>query len=191
MIDKNQSELVAGLRQGNAAVLREIYELFRPRIFGYLVRLSGSRDIAEELSSEVWCRVASKSKDIREDSNLSAWLYTIARNLFFSYCRWRDIHEQHAETLARYSESQSTNPFDKAVKNQQEQLLEEGLKLIGTKYREALILVEIEGFSYTDAAKICDVREPAMRKRVSRAKKLLKQVISELSGTGKTNKEGS
>jgi len=184
MKNYNEVDLVNGLRQGDTSVLKEIYRIYRPKIFAYLVRLSGSYDIAEDLSSEVWCRVATKSKIIREDTNLGAWLFTIARNLFFSYCRWRNTEDKYAGALARLSfeKSESATPYHKAVVKEQKQLLEKGLSLIGPKYREALILVGIEGFSCPEAAKICEIQEPAMRKRISRAKGLLKQVISEISG---------
>jgi DNA-directed RNA polymerase specialized sigma24 family protein len=76
--------LVLELQKGNAAVWHTVYRQFQPRIFSYLSRLSGRHEVAQDLSSEVWCRAAAKLHTLRPDSQLLPWLFTIARNLFFS-----------------------------------------------------------------------------------------------------------
>jgi RNA polymerase sigma-70 factor (ECF subfamily) len=91
--------LLDELRQGNTAALHSLYLEYQPRIFSYLLRLSGEREAAQDLSSETWCRAAAKLHTLRPDSQMLPWLFTIARNLFFSHCRWRSRDEHYLNEL--------------------------------------------------------------------------------------------
>jgi len=58
---------------------QEVYETFRPGIYRYLTRLVGEDD-AEDLTQEVFIKVNRGLKDLRNDSQLSNWIYRIASN---------------------------------------------------------------------------------------------------------------
>ena len=106
-----------------------VYRRFQPRLFSYLARLSGRHEVAQDLSSEVWCRAAAKLHTLRPDSQLLPWLFTIARNLFFSYCRWRNRDEHYLNELGMIHcrSGLPPTPLETAIKSEQEALLEEAL----------------------------------------------------------------
>lgn len=172
--------LVLELQKGNAAAWHAVYRQFQPRIFSYLARLSGRHEVAQDLSSEVWCRAAAKLHTLRPDSQLLPWLFTIARNLFFSYCRWRNRDEHYLNELGliHCRSGPSATPLETAIKSEHEALLEEALMQLPRIYREAIILVGIEGLSHEQAAQISGIRADAVRKRFSRGIQLLKENIA-------------
>src|SRR5215212_134620 len=82
-------DLVARLKRGDGDAFDEIYAAFHPRLFNFLARLSRRREVAEDLLEETWLRVVTHAPRLRDDTQLAAWLFTIARNLYASYCRSR------------------------------------------------------------------------------------------------------
>jgi DNA-directed RNA polymerase specialized sigma24 family protein len=101
------SEEVSVQPEGQAAAdatLENIFRLQYPRLVSLLARLTGDRGSAEELASEVFCRLSSRPVLFRPDSNLEGWLYRTAVNLGLDALRMaarRKRHEQAAgvETL--------------------------------------------------------------------------------------------
>src|SRR5512134_1282794 len=88
--------LVARLKAGDAAAFEAIYEAFRPRLFNFLARLSRRRDVAEDLLEETWLRLVANARRLQPDTRLGPWLFTVARNLYASYCRSRMLEDSHA-----------------------------------------------------------------------------------------------
>jgi RNA polymerase sigma-70 factor (ECF subfamily) len=172
-------EIVLKLRKGDASALHEAYRRFQPRIFSYLARLSGRHEVAQDLSSEVWCRAVAKRHTLRPDSQLLSWLFTIARNLVFSYCRWRrrDEHYLNELELVHGRVDPPPTPPEVTLRSEQEALLEEALQRLPQRYRDVLILVGIEGLSHEQAAQVCGIRCEAVRKRFSRGVQLMKEAV--------------
>src|SRR6187399_2042794 len=91
--------LVERLRSGDAAAFDEIYDACHTRLFNFLARLSRSRDIAEDLAEETWLRLVTHARRLRDDTRLESWLFTVARNLYASYCRSRAIEDRAADLI--------------------------------------------------------------------------------------------
>ena len=78
---KSELLLVARVRAGETAAFDVIYGEFNPRLFSFLVRLSRSRDVAEDLLEETWLRFVNRAAKLRPDTHLAPFLFTVARNL--------------------------------------------------------------------------------------------------------------
>src|SRR5512141_1000350 len=88
-------ELVRRLRERDAAAFDEIYDEYRARLFSFLARLTRRREIAEEML------LATRGHTLRADTRLAAWLFTVAHNLFASYCRNRMLDAERVGELGR------------------------------------------------------------------------------------------
>jgi len=178
--DEEQAWLEA-LRRGDAGALRSLYVRCQPRLYAYLARLSGCRETAQDLSSEVWCRAAAKLHTLRPDSRLLPWLFTIARNLFFSHCRWRSRDEHYLTELGRLQvrAAPAVGPPDTMLLSERETVLESALAGLPRIYREAVVLVAIEGLTREEAAGVAGVSQATLRQRLSRALKALKAALAD------------
>src|SRR5512144_460259 len=93
--------LVEGLRSGDPAAFNAVYEAYRARVFGFLLRLSRSRTVAEDLLDETWLRLVSKARSLRADTRFGPWLFTVARNLYLRHRRsWLTEETRDPTTLA-------------------------------------------------------------------------------------------
>jgi RNA polymerase sigma-70 factor (ECF subfamily) len=167
--------LVVRLKEGDETAFEAIYEAYRPRLFSFLVRLSRSRDVAEDLLEETWLRLATRAGDLRDDTRLGPWLYTVARNLHASWRRSRALEAERTSELAPAwpEPPRGESPFEAAARSETEYRLEKALAQLPLRDREVLLLVASEGLSPSDAAAAWGVTPEAVRKRLQRARERL------------------
>src|SRR5215475_3102824 len=97
---QEEAEIVAGLRRSEAAAFDALYTRYRDRTFAFLLRLTGRRDVAEDLFQETWLNAARAAPRLRDDTRLAPWLFTIARNEWVSYRRWSILDLSRLVALA-------------------------------------------------------------------------------------------
>jgi RNA polymerase sigma-70 factor (ECF subfamily) len=167
--------IVAGLRRRDIAAFDVVYDAYRSRLFNFLARLCRRRDVAEDLLEETWLRVVAKAPDLRPDTELGPWLFTVARNLYWSYCRSRLLEDRLGGAMANLWPvgPHRASPFEEAAANETDRRIEGALAAMPARYREVLVLVGIEGLTPSEAAAVCGVRPEALRQRLSRARAML------------------
>jgi len=178
--------LVGRLRAGDRDAFDEVHREFHPRLFNFLARLARRRDVAEDLLEETWLRVVVHAHQIRPDTRLSPWLFTIARNLYVSYCRSRMLETGHAlEPIGLWPhQAERPSPFEEAAANEMERRIEAALASLPASHREVLLLVGVEGLSPSDAAAVCGVTPDTLRQRLHRARLLLARRLEPASAGG-------
>lgn len=179
MTEGPDTELVARLRRGDPAAFDAAYDRHRARLFSFLARLARDRALAEELSQETWLRLARHATRLEEDTDLGAWLFTVARNLHVSHCRWRLLDGERLLALAmtRLHAVDEETPFDLASAGETERNLEAALGALQPRYREVVLLIAIERFEPAQAAKILGLTPEAVRQRLSRARTMLASAL--------------
>jgi RNA polymerase sigma-70 factor (ECF subfamily) len=177
-----ERELVARLKAGECGAFDELYAAYNPRLFNFLARLSRRREVAEDLLEETWLRVVRHTSRLRDDTQLAPWLFTIARNIFVSYCRSRHLDYDAAAGMHLWPVlPPAPSPFEAAAAGQLQQRVEVAMATLPGPYREVLLLVAVEGMTPAEASVVCGVTPEAMRQRLSRARTLLAE---RLEGAG-------
>lgn len=170
--------LVERLRGGAPGAFDEVYAAYNARLFNFLARLSRRRDVAEDLLEETWVRVIEHARRLKPDTQLAPWLFTVARNLYFSYCRTRVLDDGLTASIGLWPVvPPQPSPFEAAAANQLERRVETALASLPRTYREVLLLVWVEGLTPAEAALVCGIRADALRQRLSRARALLSEQL--------------
>ena len=171
-----EAALVVRLQAGDTTAFDEIYDTLNPRLLSFLRRMARDRAVAEDLLEETWLRLVLARENLRPDTHLVPWLFTVARNLFLSYCRSRAREQAYTwDLMSLWPDQLAPSPFDVASTNEFEQCLETALGELPSRYREVLLLVGVEGLRPADAALVCGISGEALRQRLSRARLLLSQ----------------
>jgi len=173
--------LVARLRAGDATAFDAVLEQYHAPLFNFLARLSRRRDLAEDLLEETWLRLVARAPALREDTRLGPWLFTVARNLYVSYCRSRLVEDSHVATIIGLwpCGTPHPSPFESVAATESERRIEAALAALPVLYREALLLVGFQGLSIAEASEVCSVSPDAMRQRISRGRALLVRRLDE------------
>jgi RNA polymerase sigma-70 factor (ECF subfamily) len=172
--------LVDRLRDGDAAAFDAVYEAYRARVFSFLARLARSREVAEDLAEDTWLRLVETAPRLRPDTRLGPWLFTVARNLYYSYCRSRAISDAAADALISLwpGGSPRPSPFEEAAARELGGRVERALARLPANHREALLLVGVEGLTPAEAAGVCGLTPEAFRQRLSRARAALDRELA-------------
>jgi len=165
--------LVDRLRRGERAAFRELYARFAQPSFGFLLRLAGRRDVAEDLHQEVWLAIATHATRLDPDSDLAAWVFTIARNRFRSARRRDDAGAPAADPMALERAAGPPPADDPACRD-----LERALGALPEIHREVLLLVGVEGLDVRQAADVLAINHDAARQRLARARAALADALA-------------
>ena len=169
----SDAALVDRLRRGDGGAFRELYTRFAQPSFGFLLRLCGRRDAAEDLHQEVWLSIARHAARLDADTDLAAWIFTVARNRFASSRRRADVAVPAAdpEQLDHRAAAPADDPAGRD--------LERALASLPEIHREVLLLVGVEGLEVAQAAAILSIKPEAARQRLARARAALAAALGE------------
>jgi RNA polymerase sigma-70 factor, ECF subfamily len=171
------AELVAGLRRRDRIAFDALYARFHPRIWGFLVRLTGRRSVAEDLFQDTWLAAAQHASRLAEDTDLAAWLFTVARNRYRSWRRWAVLDGSRRETMAQEPIEPAASPDQEANARRTAAAVADAWLLLSAADREVLLLSAVEGLEAPQVAEILGLRPDAVRQRLSRARAHLAERI--------------
>jgi RNA polymerase sigma-70 factor (ECF subfamily) len=139
-----------------------------PKLRAYSRNLCRNAELADDLVQEALVKALAHTDTFIPGSNLTAWLYTILRNEFFSAFReqLREGGDNDAQLQARRVQAGHKPFFD--VRN--------AVTRLTAEHREALMLIG-SGLSYQEAALMCDCASGTMKSRVSRARDKLAEMF--------------
>ena len=169
---------VDGLRRGETAAFDAVFAAYRKRVFGYLVRMTRRKDVAEDLLQETFMRLAQHAKRLAEDTRIGAWLFTVAHRLVVSWARAQAVRAQLAGDL-QGEPAGDRSPHDALADSRAQAALERAFAELAPAYREVALLCGVEGLAPAEVAEILGVRADAVRQRLSRARSQLAAALGE------------
>ena len=137
-----------------------------PSLRAFAVSLCGNVDRADDLVQETLARALANIDRFQPGTNLPAWLFTILRNHFRSEYRKRRHEVEDAD--GKYTNNLKAEPAQVGSIELAE--FRRALAQLPADQREALVLVGAAGFSYEEAAHICECAVGTIKSRVSRAR---------------------
>lgn len=154
--------LAAG--KGDGEALTEFIKLTQKDVWRLLAHLSSPAE-ADDLTQETYLRVISALPRFQGRSTAKTWLITLARRVWIDQIRREQSRPKKSST--EYEDVQHSTPPEWS------ELVDVRLLLnsLPPERREALVLTQVLGYSYEEAAKIAGVRVGTIRSRVARARK--------------------
>ena len=144
-----------------------------PNLRAFAISLCRNGDEAEDLVQEALLRGFANIKSFKPGTNMTAWLFTILRNEFYSECRRR---RRRLASIDGNSDNLASKPTQVAQAEHHE--LCAALTKLQPEECRALILIGASGLSYDQAAKMCGCPTGTMKSRVHRARAELAQLLS-------------
>jgi RNA polymerase sigma-70 factor, ECF subfamily len=139
----------------------------------FAISLCGKVDRADDLVQETLLRAIGNINSFQPGTNMCAWLFTILRNLFRSeYRKQREVQDTDGsllDSLKSPPEQHSRVEFED---------FRDALAKLPFVQREALLLVGASGFSYEEAAAICETAAGTIKSRVHRARRRLSERLA-------------
>ncbi len=180
-MEYSDESLIAGHLRGDAAAFRELVRRYGDGVLGYLFRMTGNRDQAEDLFQETFKRVHEKARTFRGGS-LKSWLFTIATRVTIDNARRgkrRQAISLDQETdcgpddssplVAATVDGSAADPADELVRQEQREQVRRAIDSLPVRQRATLLLAYYQQLSYPEVAQAMGCTVGTVKTQMSRA----------------------
>lgn len=188
-IQPEESSIVSDLKAGSEEAFAWLIAKYHQQIFSLIARTIPDPSDAADLVQEVFVKVYRGIGSFNGDAGLRTWIYRIALHEASNQRRWWCRHKRQEITidaqtgLDREGEAvclkdtlidAHDSPFDRAAQEEIRARVEEELRSVPEPFRTAVVLRDIEGFSYEEVAEILNVQVGTVKSRLMRGRAHLK-----------------
>jgi RNA polymerase sigma-70 factor, ECF subfamily len=191
-LDKEDRALTQGSSlesaPGISLTFDELFERYSSMVFGLVCHILGDREEALDVSQEVFLTIFRKMDSFRGESSLKTWIYCIAVNRAVNRFRWWNrlrrrgtvsLEEHLANSPDRelfYNlKSDIQNPEDALLIQEEHAEIERLLLQLPLQQRIAVVMRDIEGFSYEEIAESMKISIGTVKSRIARGREILKR----------------
>lgn len=180
-------ELIKKAQQDDLTAFEELVSLYQSRVYTHCCHLAGNEFDAQDLAQEVFVQAYNKIKSFRFGAEFGTWLHRIAVNLWINQTRKskRLITVSLDEPVAgedgllfRELAASQDNPLDEIQFREVQGMLNQALNRVHPDFKVALILRELEGYSYDEISSITGWSLGTVKSRINRGRKALKKELS-------------
>jgi len=176
---------------GDQQDFQTVYDAFRSRIHRYLARLVGESE-ADDLTQEVFVKVAQALASFRGESALSTWLYRIATHAAFDRLRspsfqrsaqvsfeddWGESGEAEIEDRDVWTGEKAPSIEQQFVRKEMNECIRDFIKHLPANYRAVLVLSEMEELGNKEISEVLGITLDTVKIRLHRARRKLREEL--------------
>ena len=186
------TSLIDAHRQGDPAAFGELVRRYGNSVLGYLIRMSGNREQAEDLFQETFKRVHEKAHTFR-GPQFKGWLFKIATRValdgmrrgkrikIVSLNQQLDCDNPDSGQLGTVAlADNSCNPSEQALKAEQTEQVRQAIGSLPSKQRATLVMAYYQQLSYPEVAEVLGCSVGTVKTQMFRALKTLAHKLPEI-----------
>jgi RNA polymerase sigma-70 factor, ECF subfamily len=166
------------LRAGDAGACEQFVREHALKLYGWLYRLTGRREEAEDLAQESLAAFWESIRRRKPPVEARAWLFSIARNIWRGRCRQRNTRPQPEHCTLDTIPAPGQSALEVMEHEEMSHALEAAVAELGVEFREVFALRAWSGLEYAEIATIQGVNPNLVRWRFFRARKQLRTRLS-------------
>lgn len=180
MDDKvEELKLVRRARRGDPAAIEALIRAHQDLLYGFMLRLSGRPDVAQDMVQEAFVRVIRSIDRFDDRFRFSTWLFTIARRLYVNHMQ-KMRPASDSDTVGRWQGADETPGTISAAAETRENLrdlLDRAIETLGPLQREIVLLFHQQQWSIGDIAATLDIPEGTVKSHLFRARRRMQAFI--------------
>jgi RNA polymerase sigma-70 factor (ECF subfamily) len=179
-------ELMERCAAGSHEAFQCLVERYRGRLINVVGRFINDRDRAEDIVQEVFLRVYRNRQRYERKGKFSTWIFTIAVNLAKNEIR-RKVRRRGEISLEGLEEAagptaatadRSPGAEENLGREQLREMVAEAIERLPVRYREAVVLRDIEGLAYEEIASVLRIPGGTVRSRINRGRLMIKDFLT-------------
>jgi RNA polymerase sigma-70 factor, ECF subfamily len=177
--------VVNRIKEGDYNAFSELVKKYERSVINLVYRISGSSDDAEDLAQEVFLRAFKGISGFKADSKFFTWLYRIAVNVTLrarerknkiAFCSLEQKTEEGNKSVNSILTSNNT-PSDDIERRELQKMVQMAISDLPEDQKTVVVLYRYHNLSYEEMADVLDVTIPAVKSRLHRARKNLKEKL--------------
>ncbi len=171
--------IMEAVKRGELQQATLLFERYNKRIFNFLARMTMDRDLAEDLTQNVFLRIIKYRNSYREGNKFQSWIYQVARNVF------SDHYQAHKNRFSDFVDvdkisDRMADREESEEQDEKERILQRSLAKLSEEQRELLVLTRFQQMKYEEVAAIMDTTVANIKVKVHRAILKLREYYFEL-----------
>lgn len=174
--------LIAACQQGDTRAIRDVFEMYKDRVYALCRHMAGNAEDAEDLTQEIFVAAFQHLNGFRAESAFGTWLYRIATNHCLNRLRKKRPEEQSFDamnTVDLAPPAPGPSPEDMVVRKELNRRMELAVGALPENLRIVFVLGTLEGMRYKEISEICDCSEEAVKMRIHRARKQVRDKLKQ------------
>jgi RNA polymerase sigma factor (sigma-70 family) len=160
--------IMEAVKRGELQQATMLFERYHKRIFNFLARMTMDRDLAEDLTQNVFLRIIKYRTSYREGNRFQSWIYQVARNVF------SDHYQAHKNKFSDFVDVEKISDHmadseESEVQDEKEKILHRSMARLTEEQRELLVLTRFQHLKYEEVAVIMDTTVANIKVKVHRA----------------------
>lgn len=183
----SDEDLIERFQQGDSQAYDQIVRRYKEQLLNFVFRFLGNAEEAEDVVQETFLRVYRNRFAYTRVAKFSTWIYTIAGNLARTELRRRKRRRLFSISTDMGLEDRDFeisddvfNPETHVDSAMQEELIQREISKLSPKFREVIILRDVQELSYEEVSKIIRVPIGTVKSRVNRARLRLQARLKNL-----------
>ena len=191
LVREDEVQLIARSQLGDVDAFNQLILNYQQSTYGVIFRMLGDRDVAADVTQDVFIAAFRGIQSFRGGSSFRAWLMRIASNAACDH--WRRTQRHPTESLdidaddddahsasilnSAVATGQEANPEEYLLNRELQELIQRGLQELPLEQREAVILCDIQGLSYEEIAATTQATMGTVRSRIARGRARLRNYL--------------
>lgn len=179
--------IISGIKAGDEKSLKELYDMFKDKVYSLAISYSQNQQDAEEILQDVFIEVFRSIDSFKGGSNISTWIYRITVNKSLDFLRYTKRKKRFAvitslfnrdtgEQIVEYTDF--THPGVEMEQKELNKYLFKAIEKLPDSQKTAFLLSKVEGLSGAEICEIMKVSLSSVDSLLFRAKQNLKKLLS-------------
>lgn len=178
-----EERLISHAVAGDSAAFSELMTLHERRMYAVALRICANREDAQDCLQDAMLRIYRSLGSFKGQSSFSTWVYRITMNTCLDELRRRK--SRNATSLDNlldngWSPSDDDNaPERHALASEQRRVIDRAIAELPEDMRSAVVLRDVQGFSYDEIAEMLEANIGTIKSRISRGREKLRLILRE------------
>lgn len=175
MSEDADADLLDRARSGDRVAFDDLIRRHEDRVFAICLRIMRRREDALDATQDTFLTVFRKADQFRGDSKFSTWLYRVAVNT--CYDSLRRAKRRPTDPLPETHDPPDDGAGETLASVELRPGLTEALGRLAEEFRNAVVLVDVEGMGIQEAAEILQVADGTVKSRLHRGRRQLAEIL--------------
>lgn len=178
------NELVSLLKNRDRKAFAEIYDRYAMVIYYKVNRILHDEEASKDLIQDLFAYVWEKSERLKEDQNISGYLYVASRSRVLNLIQKGNTRSDYLTEIGKFSKNITNEAVDKLDEKELLLLVSAEIARLPEKMKEVFQLSRVEDLSHKEIAQRLNISEATVKKQVQNALKILRSKLSNYSSYG-------
>ncbi|MGB7604755.1 MAG: sigma-70 family RNA polymerase sigma factor [Lutisporaceae bacterium] len=178
--------LVKRSKSGDIEAFEQLIFDYQKKAYNIALRVMGNQEDAKDMCQEAFIRIYKSIEGFKEQSSFSTWMYRIVTNVCLDEIRKKKKSEtvsldgtyetENGEIHFEIASDDDT-PEEAYVRTEKKRIILKSINELSEEYKTAIVLRDIQGFSYEEIANILCCSIGTVKSRINRARNILKNKL--------------